>query len=356
MGTATEFGELHDELRDVARELLGRSDPARAVDWATIARAGWLGLEVDADHDGAAATFAEVAVLLTEIGRAAACSAYPGVAALGIGALAAAEPCAERDRLLAESVSGSAIPIVVLDTQHAADTRPVFHLDPGHRLRGQVDLVMDAPVASHLLIPATAADGSIALALVTPGAPGLTVAARPTVDQTRRLGRVSAENVSTTALFRLPAPRAALGRLRDRAALAIACDSLGISEAMLEATVSYAKVRTQFARPIGSFQAVQHACADMLVDISVARQLVTAASRAVAVGDPDAPTAVSMAKSHTCAAAVRIAGKAMQLHGGIGYTWEHRIHTHLKRATLNRSLYGSPADHRRRLSARYLDR
>ena len=142
--------------------------------------------------------------------------------------------------------------------------------------------------------------------------------------------------------------------LRERAAVAVACDSLGVSEAMLSATVSYAKVRHQFGRAIGSFQAVKHACADMLMTISVSRQLVSAAVDAVAEARPDAGVAVAMAKSYACGTAVDIAGKAMQLHGGIGYTWESGIHVYLKRAALNRSLFGSPAAHRKELAKRYL--
>jgi alkylation response protein AidB-like acyl-CoA dehydrogenase len=122
---------------------------------------------------------------------------------------------------------------------------------------------------------------------------------------------------------------------------------------MIETTVAYAKIRQQFGRPIGSFQAVKHACADMLVSISVSRGLVDAAVRAIACGDPAAGVAASMAKSHACQAAVEIAGKAMQLHGGIGYTWESGIHVYLKRAALNRSLFGSPTTHRKRLATRY---
>jgi alkylation response protein AidB-like acyl-CoA dehydrogenase len=117
--------------------------------------------------------------------------------------------------------------------------------------------------------------------------------------------------------------------------------------------VAYAKVRHQFGRPIGSFQAVKHACADMLVKISVSHQLVDAAVAAVAEDRPDAGVAVAMAKSYTCGAAVGIVGKAMQLHGGIGYTFESGIHVYLKRATLNRSLFGSPAAHRQELAKRY---
>ncbi len=150
-------------------------------------------------------------------------------------------------------------------------------------------------------------------------------------------------------------PARTLQHLYDRAATAVACDSLGLAEAMLDTTVAYVGVREQFGRRIGSFQAVKHACADMLVAITVSRRLVAGAVRALVDDAPDAAVAVSMAKSHVCAAAVDVAGKAVQLHGGMGYTWESGIHVYLKRATLNRSLFGSPpGQHRRRLAERYV--
>jgi alkylation response protein AidB-like acyl-CoA dehydrogenase len=147
--------------------------------------------------------------------------------------------------------------------------------------------------------------------------------------------------------------RSVAATLRDRAAVAVACDSLGIAGAMLDATVAYVAIREQFGRPVGSFQAVKHACADMLVQVTVARALVRIAADEVAAGQPDAGAAVSRAKAYAGDAAVAVAGSAMQLHGGIGYTWESRIHAHLKRAMLDRSLFGAPALHRRRLVERH---
>ena len=193
-----------------------------------------------------------------------------------------------------------------------------------------------------------------------PAMPGLVIAAQPMLDETRSLGLVTADaaELSDASVWRFSGdPEAAVRFLLDRAAVAVACDSLGLSEAMLDATVAYAGVREQFGRPIGSFQAVKHACADMLVQVCVARQLVAAAVQLVAGPGPGADgedtVAASMAKSYACAAAVDVAGKAMQLHGGIGYTWESGIHVYLKRAALNRALFGTPAAHRRRLAARY---
>ncbi|HTM83817.1 MAG TPA: acyl-CoA dehydrogenase family protein, partial [Mycobacterium sp.] len=186
----------------------------------------------------------------------------------------------------------------------------------------------------------------------------LTVTPQPVLDETCRVAAVTAGGlaVADSAVLRF-AEHHGVRSVTNRAAVAVACDSLGLAEAMLAATVSYVQTREQFGRPIGSFQAVKHACADMLVKISVARALVHAAVDAlVADGcDPanDADAAVAMAKSYTCGAAVEVVGKALQLHGGIGYTWESGIHAYLKRAAFNRALFGSPAAHRQHLAQRY---
>jgi alkylation response protein AidB-like acyl-CoA dehydrogenase len=324
---APQFEEFHAELRSVAGELLAKD---RAVEWAVLADAGWTGLEVAEDLGGAGATFGEVAIVCEEMGRAASANSYLGSAVLAVGVLNALQPSDIRDRLLSDVGSGALRVAVAL---------------------GPLDFVPDAVGADRLLVVTTDADG----VPVVVDTAGLTVTPQPVVDETRRLAAVSADRLEVTEALRFEGdPDAQVRRLLDRAAVAIACDSLGLSEALLSATVSYAKVRYQFDRPIGSFQAVKHACADMLVRISVSRQLVGAAVDAIAEGRPDAGVAAAMAKSYATTAAVDVVGKAMQLHGGIGYTWESGIHIYLKRAALNRSLFGSPAAHRRELAKRYL--
>jgi alkylation response protein AidB-like acyl-CoA dehydrogenase len=133
----------------------------------------------------------------------------------------------------------------------------------------------------------------------------------------------------------------------------VALDGVGIAQAALDATVAYAAVRHQFGRPIGSFQAVKHACADVAVDLAISRRLVVDAVDRLVTGAADVSVAVSMAKAHAVETAVAATGTALQLHGGIGYTWEHGLHVLLKRAALDRSLFGSPAAHRARLAQRY---
>ncbi|MEE2056482.1 acyl-CoA dehydrogenase family protein [Rhodococcus artemisiae] len=352
-----DLSEFHDELRSVARGLLARSGHDAPVDWESISTSGWLGLEVPSEFDGADATFAEVAVILREIGRASARGPYPAVASLTVAALALLESGPERERLLRDTASGSTVPVFVLGGESAGRTQFQVEVGPqGAFLRGAATFVLDAPGAGRLLVPAREPDGTIVVIDLDPRAPGLVVTEQPVVDATRSFGTVLAEGVTIPpeSLWRFHGdPQEALHRLHDRAAVAVACDSLGVGEAMLDATVAYAGMREQFGRKIGSFQAVKHACADMFVQVTVARTLVDAAVLSLVSADPEATTAASMAKSYSCAAAVEIAGKAMQLHGGMGYTWESGIHVYLKRATLNRSLFGSPSLHRAYLAQRY---
>jgi alkylation response protein AidB-like acyl-CoA dehydrogenase len=312
---AHEFAEFHNELRSVAGDLLAKD---RAVDWSALVDAGWVGLEVPEQFGGAGATFAEVAVICEEMGRAASANSYLGSAVLAIGTLKALQPSETRDRLLADAASGTRRVAVALGSEFVPDAEGA----------NQILVVTDDGVA-------------VGTATVTP---------QPVLDETRRLASIRDVEVSERLQF---TEDATARTLRDRAAVAVACDSLGLGEAMLSATVGYAKMRHQFGRPIGSFQAVKHACADMAVTIAVARQLVEAGVQAIAEDRPDAGVAAAMAKSYVTSAAVDIAGTAMQLHGGIGYTWESGIHVYLKRAALNRSLFGSPAAHRHELAKRY---
>ncbi|WP_099022843.1 acyl-CoA dehydrogenase family protein [Mycolicibacterium palauense] len=342
----SDFAEFHDELRSVAAELLAKDG---AVGWQVLVDAGWTGLEIADEFGGAGATFTEVAVIAEELGRSAAASSHLGGVVLPAGALRAVVAGGRRDGLLSGVATGELRSAVVLDG---------FRLRDG-LLAGRAEFVCDAEGADRLLIVADDCDttaGPVLVDVPATGDTGPTVTPQPVLDETRRLAVVAADGVRVddAAVLRFGGdPAAAVAGVRDRAAVAVACDSIGLAEAMLAATVSYAKVRHQFGRPIGSFQAVKHACADMLVQLSVSRRLVSAAVRAVAQNSPDAQVATAMAKSHAGTAAVGIVGKAMQLHGGIGYTWESGVHVYLKRATLNRALFGSPAAHRQRLAHRY---
>ncbi len=364
----SDLASVHDELRTVARDVLGAvrtrtagSVPA-PVEWSVLAELGWLGLEVPEHCAGAGASLGEVAVILQEMGRAATSSSYLGSVVLGVGALNLLGAARERDELLHGIATGGLRVAVVVPTAQAevASAETPFRVESSggrFRLDGQASFVPDAIDADRFLVLARDQSGDVVMVVLGRATPGLSVSEQPLLDATRRFGQLRADAVegAQSALLRFEAdPATSVQHLADRGALAIACDSLGLAEAMMEATAAYARVRYQFGRPIGSFQAVKHACADMLVQIEVSRELVGAAIDAMVRNDPDLGIAVSMAKAHVTGAAVGIVGKAMQLHGGIGYTWESGIHTYLKRALLNRSLFGSPRAHRKRLARRYL--
>ena len=199
-----EFEEFHDELRSVAGDLLAKD---RTVDWSVLVDAGWAGLEVPDHLGGAGATFAEVAIVCEEIGRAASTNSYLGSAVLTVGALKALQPSDTRDGLLSDVASGA--------------VRLAVALEP-------LDFVPDAGGADRVLV---VTDAGIAEASVT-------VAPQPVVDETRRLAIVTADGVEGSEVLRFAGDaESAIRRLRERAAVAVACDSLGISEAMLAATV-----------------------------------------------------------------------------------------------------------------------
>lgn len=360
-GMTTELAEFHGELRAVARDMLAPTSPLVTggepadADWSTLARAGWPGLEVPSQHGGAGASFAEVAVVLEELGRAASASPLLGTV-LAVGALGLVDPSPARDEMLAGIAAGDVLATVAVPTEAVdlAAGQLSFRVDRagGHaRLVGSVPFVPDAPGADRILVVADDPPSGPVLVDVAPGA-GVEAGATPVVDATRSLGAVVAAGAPVDAdrCWRLAGdPHGLL----LRGALAVALDSVGVAEAALDATVGYAAVRHQFGRPIGSFQAVKHACANVAVELTISRRLVADAIDRVVAGAPDADVAVSMAKAHAAETGVAATGTALQLHGGIGYTWEHGLHVLLKRAALDRSLFGSPTAHRARLGRRY---
>jgi alkylation response protein AidB-like acyl-CoA dehydrogenase len=355
---AVDFSELHDELRGVARDLLAAASRDGTADddgWVRAVEVGWPGLEVPDDLGGSGATFAETAVVVEELGRAATASPYLGTAVLGVGALALVDGTDDRDALLRDVAAGSVRLAVALGPGgDGPDAEPSFRIrtDGGRpRLEGRAEFVIDAPSADRLLVLAVDEDANTVVVSLDPAS--VDVVDQPVLDATRRFGTVTASDVELDEASVWPVAGDAatsVARLADRAAVAVACDSLGLAAAMLDATVAYVGVRRQFDRPIGSFQAVKHACADMFVQLAVGRELLGAAIEATVAPGADSPVAVSRAKSFVGAASVDVVGSAMQLHGGIGYTWESDVHVYLKRAVLNRALFGSPAAHRHRLA------
>jgi alkylation response protein AidB-like acyl-CoA dehydrogenase len=215
-------------------------------------------------------------------------------------------------------------------------------------LDGHKSFVVDGAVADLVLVVARADDG-IAVFAVESAAEGLGRTPLPTMDQTRKLARLT---FAGTPAVRLGGgdPAAAVERMLDLTRVALAADALGGSGRVLDQSVEYAKVREQFGRPIGSFQAIKHMCATMLVDLESSRSAVYYALWAAATDHEDVPVVAPMVKAHCVDAYLQAAGDNVQIHGGIGFTWEHPAHLYLKRAKSSQALLGG-SDHHRRLVA-----
>jgi alkylation response protein AidB-like acyl-CoA dehydrogenase len=239
--------------------------------------------------------------------------------------------------------SGQAVGAVAWSRRPGAVTA---HVDGGGgwTLSGRSDLVVYGPAADVVIVFADA-DGAPALfavASATPERPS----AEAAMDRTRTVGWLDLAGRSAVRLGGVEAADALL----DRAATAMAAEMLGAADRVLEMTVAYAKDRVQFGRPIGGFQAIKHRCADMLVDVEGMRSATYYAGWAVGAGDPDASAAASVAKVWSSDAARRVMASGLQVHGGIGFTWEHDLHLFLKRSQLDQMSFGDAGFHRQRLA------
>jgi alkylation response protein AidB-like acyl-CoA dehydrogenase len=217
------------------------------------------------------------------------------------------------------------------------------------KLRGTIRSVADALPAGALLIPAEGVPN--ALYLVAAGAPGVHRTPVVSLDMTRQLCDISLDDAEGRPVAIGAAAEAAINAGLTAGAAVLAAEQLGLAQRCLDLTVAYVKERRQFARPIGSFQALKHRLADLWTAITLARAASRYAAACLADGDPDAPVAVALAKSACCEAAVLAAQETVQLHGGIGFTWEHPAHLYLKRAKAASLAFGTPGAHRAALAA-----
>jgi alkylation response protein AidB-like acyl-CoA dehydrogenase len=216
------------------------------------------------------------------------------------------------------------------------------------KLRGTIHAVADALPADVLLVPADGVPN--ALYLVDANAPGVHRTPLVSLDMTRQLCDITLDDVQARQVVVGAAAEAAVSAGLSAGAAILAAEQLGLAQRCLDMTVSYVKERRQFARPIGSFQAIKHRLADLWTAIALARAASRYAAACLADGDPDAPVAVALAKSACSDAAVTAAQECVQLHGGIGFTWEHPAHLYLKRAKAASVAYGSPGEHRASLA------
>jgi len=320
--------------------------------WKEMAQLGWLGLALPEAHGGSGLGMVESALLLEELGRA----AYPGPywpTMLAGHVIAEAGSEAQQARWLPAIAAGDArAAIALLDTDldwnpESTATR-AEKTSGGYQLSGVKRYVAWSHVASVLLVPARTPEG-VSLFLVDPAASGISASPVMSMDPGTRLAHLSLDRVPVRAEDMVAAPGAAgprLARLLRRAAVGAAAEMLGAARRCLDMAVGYAKVREQFGQPIGSFQAIRHKCAEMLLETENSHSAVYYAAWALDAGADDAESAASIAKSYVADASRKVCGEAIQVHGGIGFTWEYDLHMYFKRAKALEAQYGDAEYHR----------
>lgn len=347
--------ELLDETADMdrTRELSLTTDAFDRDTWRALSDMGLVGLMLDEQHGGAGLSFADTAVVFEELGRAVA--AVPLLSnLLAVSMIDGLGNDAQRNELLPPVASGASIAtLAVHETSHE---RPVAEcettaerVDDGWRVVGTKRFVTDAPNADVFVVVAASPDGPAAF-VIPSDADGVSVQASPALDATRPLGEVSFDTrVPDSARLANGDAEKALAAAIDRGVVALANEQVGGAQRCLEASVEYANERFQFGRAIGSFQAVKHLCADMLVAVEHARSVAWHAATTIDDAD-ESEVAVPLARSVCSDAYLLAAGANIQIHGGIGFTWEHDAHLYFKRAKSTSLLLGSVDSYRDRLA------
>lgn len=357
------YAEEHVHLRDSVRRLLGDVASEPAMRQAMATERGWdpavfrrialelgaLGLAVPEKHGGSGYGLLELGVVLQEAGRALLCApVLSGVVALQ-ALLAAGGPTASR--YLPGIVSGDVLATVALSSQDAAVTAVAEDDTGAWHVTGELHWVVDGATADLLVLPARSRHGISLFAVDLRTAEGVDAAPVDGVDPTRRQARVSLAGSSAQLLGTAGAGTAALAHVRDVAVVLLAAEQLGVAERCLEMATEYAKQREQFDRPIGSFQAVKHKLADVLLEVEAATSAVMYALWVADERPEELPLVASITGLTASEAALLAAGENIQVHGGIGATWEHPAHLYLKRATTDRFLYLAPQDHLESIAA-----
>ena len=326
--------------------------------WKEMAQLGWLGLALPEEHGGSDLGLVETAILLEEMGRA----AYPGPylpTLLVAHAVLAAGTGAQKSRWLPAVAAGTARGTVALmerelDWDPRATATRAEPSGAGWVLTGLKQFVPWPSIADVILVPARTPEG-LSLFLVEPAsARKLAVSMMTGMDLTTRLGQVTLDGVTVGADALLGAPGRAeslLEGLLRRGAVGACAEMLGAARRCLDLAVSYAKVREQFGQPIGSFQAIRHKCAEMLLEVENAHSATYYAAWVLDAGADEAGLAASVAKAYVNDASRKVCGEAIQVHGGIGFTWEYDLHLYFKRAKALEVQYGD-ADYHRELVLR----
>ena len=341
------------------------AEPAGVTDafWAKLAEQGWLGLIYPEAYGGAGLGFVDLTVLMEEMGRAVMPGPFFSTVLLGGLTILEAGSDTQKKEWLGKISDGQAKVTLAFTEPNArwdAAAVTVTARESGGKftLSGTKLFVLDAHLADALVVVARTREGKrpeegLSLFLVPRSAKGVDVKLLPTMDQTRKLCEVTFADVVVGADALVGAKDGAwapLSRVLDRATVALCAEMCGGAQRVLDMTTEYAKIRIAFGKPIGSYQGVKHKAADMLVEIENAKSLTYYAAWAVDENVPEAPLAASMAKAYVSDTFRKAAGTGIQLHGGIGFTWEHDLHLYFKRAKSSEFSFGDATWHRERVA------
>ena len=362
--------EEQEQLRDSVQRFMADQAPLKRVrelmetqdglDRSVWEQAGHqLGLQalaIPEEYGGAGATFAEQAVVLEEMGAALYGGPYLASAVLAATALLAGTDEQARRDLLPGIAAGDTIATLAFTEDDGSWDPGAIRLSAaadgtGWKLDGHKSFVLDGGTASLILVVAATSDG-LSLFAVDGNAAGLSRTALPTLDQTRKLARLEFTGVSGRLIGAPGEGAAVLDHTLDIAAIALAAEQLGGAQRALDMAVEYAKIRHQFGRAIGSFQAIKHRCADLLLEVESLRSAVGYAAAAVAEGSEEVPVLAALVKGYASDTYFHVAAENIQIHGGIGFTWEHDAHLYFKRAKSSELFLGDGSYHRERLATR----
>lgn len=356
------YTDVEDDLRSTVRDLVAaRSEPNTVVGvydgdrsvvdplWRAIATdLGLAGLLIPEERGGAGASAREVAVVLEELGRSAAPVPFLTSSVVATTVLLAAEAGGPADELLAGLAAGERTAALVVPLPVGpGDDVPALAVGGEGRISGSARSVAGALEADVLLVPVATAGGTAVYAV-----PAADARVEPVIslDMTRQLADVTLDGVAGQEMLGAAAGGDAVRQALETGAALLASEQLGVAQWCLSTTIAYLKDRRQFGRVVGGYQAIKHRLADLYASVESAAAAARYAAATTAEGDPDSAIATAVAQSFCSDVAVKAAEEAVQLHGGIGMTWEHPAHLYLKRAKADQIAFGTPGAHRARLA------
>jgi alkylation response protein AidB-like acyl-CoA dehydrogenase len=369
------FTAEHAGLRSMVRRFLSDQSPEAEVRrlmetvegydprmWAIMAeRLGLQGLLIPERFGGVGSGVVELQIVCEEMGAALLCAPFLASAVLATSALVLSDDEEMSRRHLPGLADGTTIATLAVTEETgswaAAEVTTLAVPAPdgdGYRLTGEKQFVLDGMVADLLLVVARTERGP-SLFAVSAGAAGVVRTAMPTLDTTRKQARVALADTPAVLVGRDGAAAAPIAAAVNRGIAALAAEQAGGARRVLDMAVAYAKVREQFGRPIGSYQVIKHKCADMLLNAESAVSAAYALGWAIDEGSTEAGMLASLAKAYCSEAFYRCAAENIQIHGGIGFTWEHPAHLYFKRATSAEIMLGSPWQHRELLAQRFIE-